>query len=250
MIRKSVGLFGFAVFPGFCNVCRVPTAFLVKSTNLREDVFCLRCRCSNRDRQIFHVFEKEVASRFEDRRDLRVWNCESTRRVHKTLSRKFGKSYVSSEYFGPTHESGERIGGVLHEDMRHTSFDDSSLDVIVSGDVLEHVPDPRRAFEEARRILAPGGVMIFTAPYVEGMSRSDIRAVENEDGSVEFLKPPHYHPDPIRPDGGCLVYVVFGEDLKDVCADAGLEFGKIGVRRKLNGILGPGATVFTAGRPA
>ena len=39
-------------------------------------------------------------------------------------------------------------------------------DFIVSSDVFEHVPPPPvRAFENARRMLRPGGVLIFSVPY-------------------------------------------------------------------------------------
>jgi SAM-dependent methyltransferase len=43
-------------------------------------------------------------------------------------------------------------------------------DFIISSDVFEHVPPPAvRAFENARRLLRPGGVLIFSVPYrVEG----------------------------------------------------------------------------------
>lgn len=41
-----------------------------------------------------------------------------------------------------------------------------TLDFIVSSDVFEHVEPPvNRAFENARRLLKPGGVFVFTVPY-------------------------------------------------------------------------------------
>ncbi len=50
---------------------------------------------------------------------------------------------------------------------------DSSLhgryDFLISTDVFEHISQPiSKAFENARRLLKPKGVMIFTVPYVEG----------------------------------------------------------------------------------
>ncbi len=43
------------------------------------------------------------------------------------------------------------------------------FDFVISSDVFEHVPPPiRKAFEGAKALLKPGGVLIFSVPYVEG----------------------------------------------------------------------------------
>jgi SAM-dependent methyltransferase len=40
---------------------------------------------------------------------------------------------------------------------------------VIASDVFEHVVPPvARAFENVRRLLAPGGVLIFTAPFTDG----------------------------------------------------------------------------------
>ena len=45
----------------------------------------------------------------------------------------------------------------------------AGLDFITSSDVFEHVPPPvRRTFANCRRMLKPGGVMVFTVPYTFG----------------------------------------------------------------------------------
>jgi len=48
----------------------------------------------------------------------------------------------------------------------------SRFDFVISSDVFEHVPPPiGPAFEGARKLLKPGGVMIFSVPYVKGETR-------------------------------------------------------------------------------
>jgi len=45
-------------------------------------------------------------------------------------------------------------------------FDDSSYDIIVSSNVLEHIGDLPKAFSEMKRVLKSGGIMIHTVPTV------------------------------------------------------------------------------------
>jgi len=57
----------------------------------------------------------------------------------------------------------------LAGDFRHvtgygTGFPDSSFDLIICSDVIEHVDDPSRMLAEIRRILVPGGRLIITTP--------------------------------------------------------------------------------------
>jgi len=43
-------------------------------------------------------------------------------------------------------------------------FDDGSFDIVVAGEVLEHLVDPGFAVSEARRVLVPGGRLIGSVP--------------------------------------------------------------------------------------
>ena len=43
-------------------------------------------------------------------------------------------------------------------------FEDSSFDLVVFGEVIEHVPDPDYLLEEIWRVLKPGGKIIVTTP--------------------------------------------------------------------------------------
>lgn len=109
---------------------------------------------------------------------LRILNTESRGALAETLSRGIcgwstGENcpFISSEYFGSTHKAGQfyyyqkQNKHVRHEDLRSTSFDDNSLDLITSTEVFEHIPDPYYAFKEICRILKPKGMHIFTVPF-------------------------------------------------------------------------------------
>ena len=49
-------------------------------------------------------------------------------------------------------------------------FEDASMDLVVMGEVIEHLFDPDRALEEIRRVLAPGGTLILTTPNLASWS--------------------------------------------------------------------------------
>lgn len=43
-------------------------------------------------------------------------------------------------------------------------FEDASFDVVVCGELLEHVRDPEAVVAEARRVLRPGGTLVGSVP--------------------------------------------------------------------------------------
>jgi ubiquinone/menaquinone biosynthesis C-methylase UbiE len=55
-------------------------------------------------------------------------------------------------------------GRVSVGDLHHIALRDSSVDVALLNEVLEHVPDDRRALREVHRVLRPGGVLLIFSP--------------------------------------------------------------------------------------
>jgi SAM-dependent methyltransferase len=45
------------------------------------------------------------------------------------------------------------------------AFDDGSFDTIVLSDVLEHIPDPGRLWQEMSRVLSPEGRILMNVPF-------------------------------------------------------------------------------------
>jgi SAM-dependent methyltransferase len=52
-------------------------------------------------------------------------------------------------------------------DGKALPFPDASFDAVVSFQVIEHIDDPRPYLAEIRRVLAPGGFVMFTTPNRE-----------------------------------------------------------------------------------
>ncbi|MEI8194615.1 MAG: class I SAM-dependent methyltransferase [Phycisphaerae bacterium] len=59
----------------------------------------------------------------------------------------------------------------LAADALQLPFPDGSLDNLVMQDVLHHLPYPLAFFQEARRVLRPGGRIVMMEPYISPASR-------------------------------------------------------------------------------
>jgi SAM-dependent methyltransferase len=87
---------------------------------------------------------------------------------------RVAKRYQSADLFDRRADLSLDIG-----EMRGVS--DGTVDVLVACDVLEHVPDDRRALAEIYRVLRPGGIAVLTVP------QKDHTAVTYEDDSITDL---------------------------------------------------------------
>ena len=111
---------------------------------------------------------------------------------------------------------------VRHEDVGQLTFSDESFDLIRSFDVLEHVPNYKRALEEFRRVLRDGGQLILTAPFLNASPTPLVRA-RFENGNLVHLEPPEYHGNPTIPGDRVLCFYHFGWDLLDALRSAGFR---------------------------
>jgi cyclopropane fatty-acyl-phospholipid synthase-like methyltransferase len=69
-------------------------------------------------------------------------------------------------------------------------FSDQAFDAIVCMDAICHMPDRRRLFGEWRRVLRPGGRMLYTDPVVvTGLVTNEELATRSSTGYFEFYPP-------------------------------------------------------------
>ena len=240
--------------------------------NWRESLICSSCNMSNRQRLIAALIIQHLEHEISGQR---VYLMEQKTRLFKWVADKYkNHSIAGSEYFGPDYQGGSvigvmgyqaplrignlldslrykvsllysmlRMGGIRHEDVTDLSFSDESLDMIVSNDVFEHVPDPIKAFSECSRVLKSGGLMLATIPFHYDNNESISRA-KMVDGRLEHLLPPMYHGNPVSADGS-LVFTDFGWDLLEDIVSVG--FSDVSVEfyaSEVHGHLGGGQLVF------
>lgn len=211
---------------GYCEVCQAAASFRMGweysdhvVPNYREHLQCPSCGLNNRQRFVASYLARLVG---EKRRDVYLHDQVSP--VYRWAKQHLTQCTVTGrEYLGPSVAPGSVIDGIRHEDALNLTFPSESLDVIVSTDVYEHVPDIEKTIAEARRVLRPGGTLLFSVPFFAGSQQTIQRAALDASGQVLHLHPPQYHGNPISPDEGSLVFYDYGWDLLDLFRGSGFR---------------------------
>lgn len=222
--RKS----GPVAWTGFCPVCNGPRRFLMPAElspqdSFREYVHCERCRSVSRHRAAIAVLQQAWPETFK----ARIYITEQASALFIALLQRM-PGLVGSEYVR-SFARRCRLSAwlfwqgcrsfVRYQDVTALRFASASKDAILSFDVLEHVPDHHQALKEFARVLAPGGVLVFTVPFYADSAQSRVIARMQADGSVQTEGPPEYHGDPVG--NGVLCFHHLGWDLLQALRDAG-----------------------------
>lgn len=249
-IEKQVTRIGFGFI--FCNVCGSIRKIKIRTNNLREDATCKKCNSNSRKRHlstvILELINKKNNTSYRSLRGiskdsgLRIYNVESNGALHHYL--KHIDDYICSEYFGPYETYGKEKNGILNVDLMNIPFEDNTLDLVISTEVFEHIPDPYKAFQEVYRVLKKGGSHVFTIPYYEDREQDEVRAFLDDNNNIVYTMEPQYHGDPIRSDEGILVYTIFAEEMQKKLELIGFKVIVNRERNIINGILGDNNIVF------
>ena len=216
-------------FHGYCSVCRTPKSFSADYLyayerdedgqlipNWRETLVCETCGMNNRVRAAVDLLMNQLAVNLDDK----FYVTEQLTPFYAWMRGVF-PHVEGSEFLGSGKVPGGIYDGLRHEDITKLSFDDDSLDCILSFDVLEHVPDTASSLAEMMRCLRPGGFAVISAPFASNQYETIVRARLTEKGEVEHIMEPEYHGNPTRPDEGSLCFYHFGWDLLDQLKLAG-----------------------------
>jgi SAM-dependent methyltransferase len=210
---------------GVCFICSAEVDFLVKQpldgspVNWRETLACPNCGLINRWRSCLHLFGSICQPTALDR----IYLTETLSPVYQQLADHY--PLLSSSEFLPQAELGDQVDmhsvSVRNEDVTRLTFADRSFDAVLCFDVLEHVPDYRRALKEFYRVLDSGGQLVISVPFSHQQA-TIVRAVVDDAGEIEHLMEPCYHGDPLSADG-VLSYYDFGMDLLEEMKTAGFH---------------------------
>lgn len=75
----------------------------------------------------------------------------------------FGIEYQKDKVLS-AHKVPELRDRIIHSDIEHIPYPDQYFDVALLNEVLEHIPDEKRALSEIHRVLVKGGLVIIFAP--------------------------------------------------------------------------------------
>ena len=211
---------------GSCSVCGAETRFVRNSWILpadlarewprefvdRESQLCAECGANRRVRRIAEVVvslygenSRSITElvREESFRRLAIAEINSIGRMHAFLADHPGLSY--SEY--------------PEEDLMKLSYPDASFDLVLTSDTLEHVPDPRLALRETRRVLRAGGRHVFTVPHhprrERTRSREGLPAQHHGRGGGPYAL--------VTRQADMLAHTDFGADVEEIVREAGFD---------------------------
>ncbi len=213
---------------GVGQIVHNPSAVTDAGYYWRESGACSECGAITRIRLAAEWFQRAALSYPQPR----IYLTEQLTPLYKAMRRHYPK-LVGSEFVPDSDEQAiatrrlaifvdDPLAAIRHEDACAMSFDSNSLNLIGCFDVLEHVPDYTSALREFLRVLAPGGQLLLTAPFLNASPSTLVRA-RIENGEVHHLETPEYHGNPTVRDGGVLCFYHFGWDLLDVLRSIGFR---------------------------
>lgn len=209
-----------------CRCCRKLSVFATNGAGC-EFACCALCGANLR----YELLAQEIRERFGAAlRKLRIVEFDPGSPLKALLSESgnYTRTFFSESV--PRGEMGKY--GARCEDITRLTFPASSVDLMVSSDVLEHVVDLESAFTEIARVLRPGGVHLFTVPYRDRTRRR----VDWSGGQFVYLEEPEYHRDPLN-GRGILAAWDIGPDLPEHVSATGLTLkicrGPVGPDRRV-----------------
>jgi O-antigen biosynthesis protein len=229
-------------FAGMCNICGCDTSFIYsEKESYRESLFCIHCKTISRYRSIARgilraikeltSIEAQSISRLPTMNNtcLRIYDTQrpfygsrSTYPIPDLLS-KCKWITVETSIYNPARSLGSRLGPhESNQNIEKLTFADSSFDIVITSDVMEHVRLDDDAYREIGRVLKPGGFYIFTVPsnrHSETQTR--VQIIDPSDASQDqFVVEKEFHAD--TRGGKSLAYRIYGKDLDQKLNDLGM----------------------------
>ena len=113
---------------------------------------------------------------------------------------------------------------VTNQNLEELTFPDNSFDILITSDVMEHVRLDRKAHQEIRRVLKPGGFYLFTVPHFRHERETLVRVQVTDPADPakdQFVMEKEYHGDANSEDHRALSYRSYGTDLDEFLNELG-----------------------------
>lgn len=150
-----------------CNICGSFNLRVPKKQFTREERSCKTCGSSVRTRSLIHalsigLFNKSLEiSKFPERKDLVGVGMSDWLEYSQRLEKKL--SYTNTFY----HQ--EPMLDIINPHEKYFQ----ACDFVITSDVFEHITPPVfKAFQSLRKIVKPGGFVVFSVPYAIGEAKT------------------------------------------------------------------------------
>ena len=211
------------LIPGINGIDGLPTEFRLgpelwlpgRGFLYREALSCLRTSLNARTRAAVQFVQEHVGIRATDA----VYITEQVTPLFEYFRGRYPR--LQGSEFLPGVAFGSFRDDVRCEDLQALTFADESFDLVLSFDVLEHVPEFKIAIYELARVLKPGGHLVMTTPTLVDDYPNHVRALINDEGKLEHLLAPEYHGNPLGPPSLC--FTSFGFELIEQLRTLGFE---------------------------
>ena len=209
----------------YCNCCNAIFIGNPSPYGINESYQCPACGMNSRMRAMYEFIDRN----FSDSK--KVYIQEAVTSSFKAYEKYFGcANIMASEFLGNDKICGEKYDHngheIMHQDCTKLSFDDNTFDLIISQDVLEHIPDTKQALFELFRVIKPNGAAVIMIPFFRGSSKSRMLAKIKESGQYEYLAyPPEIHGNPLGE--GSLAFWHHGWEFLEIMRTCGFSDVKI-----------------------
>lgn len=143
-----------------CNLCGWEGHRFL-SDEWHKHIVCPRCNSLVRHRMIIAALEYLDAPCDGAVNGCKVLHFAPEPSLSEVIRRK------SSGYFTADLNRRDVDIRIDMSDMKDIS--EGQFDAVIACDVIEHIPDDRKALAEIHRILSPGGIAILTVPQKDGL---------------------------------------------------------------------------------
>lgn len=185
----------YKIIYNYCNSCEVksfkiyyPLKQYKNDLNLsyNESGLCFSCGSSHRNRVIW----KQIKDVLNGKVYLPAGDGFLYHRLKKYSPIYFSDYYTNLE---------KALPDVPHQDLTNLTYANYSFNLIISEHVMEHINDPKKAFNEIYRVLKKNGTYIFNIPF-----ESENKSLTRVDKNYNELMPKKYHLDPLRNEGALV----------------------------------------------
>ncbi len=177
-----------------CPACQSRKAVPAGGKNNFQMFVCRKCETLFTDRLPDFAEAKDYDDYYTEE-NLQIWDItrkrvgeildgfDVYRRTNRLLDIGFGAGGILEvarekewEVFGvevskSAVEKAEKTGfSVFHGGLGEAAYPNHYFDVVIASEIVEHLPEPQSLFNEAARILRPGGLLWATTPSGRGLS--------------------------------------------------------------------------------